>query len=70
MPKETRQLFWMCYAEAGDIPRLKHWTEAQARTEAERLAILTSEDVFLLEATMFVRIQPPTPPVVWKCTTP
>lgn len=68
MSKENRQRFWVCYVDEEDSPKTKHWSELAAREEAARLAILTNKDVFLLEANLFVRIQPPQPPVVWKCT--
>lgn len=68
--KQNRKRFWMCYVDGGDPPTHKHWSEKDARKEAERLAKLTGCDVFVLDASQFVRHTPPTPPPVieWKTT--
>ncbi len=65
----ARGKFWMCYAIEGRVPSHKHYSEREARTEAERIAQETQGDVFLLEATEFVSPIEPRPPVVWSQTT-
>ena len=66
----TRQRFWMCFVDESDYPRIKHYEEKDAMNEAERLAARFGKDVFLLEASKFVRFVPPIPsPVIeWKET--
>lgn len=68
MEKLNRKRFWMCYVDNGNYPRCQHWSKEEANVEATRLAILTSNDVFVLEASMFVRPLKPQPPVTWKAT--
>jgi len=68
-PKVARKRFWMCWVDKGRFPTFQHWTLEDARTEATRLARLTNKDVYLLEATDFVRVaQEPQPPVTWDRT--
>lgn len=70
--KRTRLRFWMCRVDGESEPRFRHWDEGEAVKEAERLASLTGKDVFLLEASTFVRPEklepPPEPPLTWKDT--
>ncbi len=66
--KENRCKFWMCMVDGTTNPRYVHWTEGEARLEAERLARQTGSDVFLLEAVDFVRVTKPQPPTEWKPT--
>jgi len=69
--KAGRKKFWMCFVDGKDVPKYQHWNKLEAKTEAERLAKTTGYDVFLLEATWWVRIKPPVPPApltVWKET--
>ena len=68
--KKNRQRFWMCFVDGEACPRYRHYSGQDAMKEAERLAKLTNKDVFLLEATDFVRYTPPTPPptIEWKDT--
>ena len=57
----NRARFWMCWVEDEGPPKLKHWSKTEAMHEAERLAQLTHRDVFLLEASNFVKYIPPIP---------
>lgn len=69
--KKNRQRFWMCLVDGGNNPVHRHYTLREARIEAERLARLTSNDVFILDATDWVHVAPPEPPelvVLWKET--
>ena len=68
--KSNRQRFWMCFVDGGESPNHKHYAHSIAVKEAERLAELTRRDVFVLEATNFVRFAPPIPlpSIQWKET--
>ncbi len=68
--KKDRQKFWFCFIENGEYPKHRHYERNDAVREAERLAELTKQDVFLLEASEFVRYNPPVPPTTfeWKET--
>ena len=66
--KKDRKKFWMCMVDEARSPTMKHWSESEARAEAERLSRQTEQDVFILEATEFVRLKKPEPPMVWKET--
>ena len=66
--KENRKRFWMCMVDGIGYPKVRHWDDAVARGEAERLAKETNSDVFLLEAVEYVRLKKPTPPLEWKET--
>ena len=60
--------FWMCYVEGKGIPTHQHFTHLEAQTEAERLALRTGKTIFLLEASSFVIVEPPSPPLRWHTT--
>jgi len=53
--KNNRQRFWMVLVDGSESTSHRHYSEQDARDEAERLAINTGEDVFVLEAQVFVR---------------
>lgn len=50
--------FYMCYAEGGRSPAMKH-TSVGGRQEAERIARVTGYKVFLLKAISCVQYTPP-----------
>ena len=68
--KKNRQRFWMCYVDGKSYPHYKHYSKQGAMHEAERLAKGVGGDVFVLEASQFVRYNPPVPPpeMEWKDT--
>jgi len=45
----------MVLVDGSESTSHRHYNEMDARREAERLAINTGEDVFVLEAQVFVR---------------
>ena len=66
--KKTRCKFWMVYVDGMGSTKAQHFVEEEARREAGRLARQTGRDVFLLEASEYVRALPPEPPVSWRST--
>ena len=60
--------FWMCAAENGGPPTVRHPHEGLARSEAERIARLTGKPVYLLEAVSKVSLEvvPVTKRVIWS----
>lgn len=37
--KEPYRMFWLVWNESKGLPKHKHWTESEAKTEAHRLAM-------------------------------
>ncbi len=68
--KKNRQHFWMCFVDEGEASVHKHYSLADARNEAARLAHWSGKDVFVLDASEYVRYTPPVLPSVyeWKVT--
>jgi len=67
---EHHLLFRMCLVDGEESPRRKYYNLKDACREAERLAKLTSQDVFLLQAGKWVRYTPPAAPpeLEWNTT--
>ena len=53
--KKERQRFWMVLVDSTNSTSHRHYSENEAYREAERLAAMGGEDVFVLEASEFVR---------------
>ena len=68
--KRTRHQFWMVFVEGKEtMPRLRHPSPQSAILEATRLARLNPYlDVFILEATGFIRQSDPLPPISYHHT--
>ena len=60
-PTEPEPLFWMCFAEGGYTPAMRHFDMKEAKSEAERLAHKLCKRVWLLEADSYVEFIPPKP---------
>lgn len=55
----SARVFWTVWNERGRAPTVKHWTEAAALTEAERLARHVPGAVFyVLRATTARQVRP------------
>ena len=54
--------FWMVFAEGGQAPNKRHFTEAEAAEEARRLAKKNGRPAYVLESVLGYEV--PEPPVV------
>ena len=58
----TRYKFWMVFADGGHAPTKRHFSQAEAEAEAQRIAQKNRRAAYVLETAAVY--EPPDPPVV------